>query len=94
MTTLLFFEAVVRYADFFKDNAQFFAQAIQWFFSVQGIKHGSKAIASPALNLFLRLTEKFRHQNNIFPQQADTLSRYLMEIIDKCETGLASNAEQ
>ena len=61
LTTNLFFDTVVRYADYFKDNVQYLTTAVQWFFSERGIRHPSRAIASHAVNLFLRLMEKFRH---------------------------------
>ena len=69
ITTNHFFEVIVRYAEFFKENENFLATVVNWFFSSQGIRNPTKAISSQAVNLFLRLTEKFRHLP-IFPPQS------------------------
>lgn len=60
LTSNLFFELIVRYSDYFKDNAHFFSTAINWFFSDKGARNGTKAVASQAINLFLRLMQKLR----------------------------------
>jgi len=46
LTTNHFFEVIVRYAEFFKTNEIFLATVVNWFFSPQGIRHGTKAISS------------------------------------------------
>lgn len=79
----------MRYAEFFKDNAQFLTTTVGWFFAKQGIRNESNAIASQAVNLFLRLTEKFRH-SAIFPSQAESIATHLMALINDCETGIVS----
>jgi len=89
MTTNHFFEVIVRYAEFFKENENFLATVINWFFSSHGIRNPIKAIASQAVNLFLRLTEKFRHLP-IFPPQSQVIAQHLMSLIAECESGQIS----
>ena len=84
LTTNLFFDTLVRYAEFFKANEQYLTTAVQWFFSEQGIRSPSRAIASHAINLFLRLMEKFRHQA-IFAKQGQVIAQHLMNVIQERE---------
>lgn len=89
LTSNLFFEMIVRYSDFFKDSANFFTTAINWFFSPQGARNGTKAIASQAINLFLRLMQKIRQMPN-FAAQAELIAQHLLALITDCENGQIS----
>ena len=73
LTTDAYFETIVRYADYFKGNHQFYSSVVAQFFSDRGIRHGTKAIASQSLNQFLRLTEKYRH-DSVFPNLHEAIS--------------------
>ena len=53
------------------------------------MRHQSKAIASQAVNHYLRLTEKFRHQA-VFAENAQVIAQQLMELVQACESGQIS----
>ena len=61
LTTNVYFEIIVRYADYFKDSGKFLGTTVGWFFSDKGMRHQMKAIASNSVNMFVRLTDKFKH---------------------------------
>ena len=89
LTTVPLFECIVRYADYFKTSEQFLQTVTGWFFSDSGIKHRTKAIASHAVNHYLRLIEKYKNQS-IFPPQAQMIAQQAMAIITDCEAGKIS----
>ena len=70
-----FLEAIVKYANYFKDNEQFLVTVLGWFFSTQGMRHCKKAIASPAVNHFTKLIHKYKVFNmDFFPANAQTIA--------------------
>jgi len=82
LTTVPFFEAIVKYANYFKDNEQFLLTVLGWFFSTQGMRHKTKAIASPAVNHFTRLVNKYNAFNvGYFPSHAQTIAQQLIQLI-------------
>ena len=71
LTTVPFFDAIVKYVNYFKDNEQFLLTVVQCFFSSQGIRHPTKAIAPHAVLSFSKLIDKYNSFNvAYFPQHA------------------------
>ena len=91
LTTVPFFEAIVKYVNYFKDSEQFLLTVLQCFFSIQGIRHPTKAIASPSVHHFSKLIDKYNSFNvGYFAQHAQTIAQQLTEVIQDCESGKIS----
>lgn len=89
LTTTEYFECIVQYSGFFKDDEQFFATVIQKFFSPQGIVNPRKAVASNATYEFMKLTDKFKFCSS-FNQHYEVILDNAVKVIQACANGQIS----